>query len=323
MKAHFNSCGRSKLEKATVKSKREYGGGYCGPCKLHFTRKSSLEKHKERRHKVKTSKGDYFLIDKTLSKAKRGLSKVKHNICYLCATLRNFFCKATLNKHMKKVHEGEAAQISIKGLGYISLSTEEQEKLTSRRMSCHECGKELTCIQDMKTHLRSEHDMEGYYCKACRNTFTTMSKLNLHIKTVHCKANYRCHECSSKFKTKAHLKRHRQIHMSLRKKEYKEKPENLSRRQQQRRAEQEASLMQSILNNNETLKPKIWKNVVKKNCNFLDNEDKNPLTESDVIELLQDTNVSDKKMLHIIRTLAKKWGRRETITSNIRKKLVQ
>ena len=48
----------------------------------------------------------------------------------------------------------------------------------------------------------------------------------------------------------------------------------------------------------------------------------NPLSEEDIMDLIKDNKISDKSMLNIIRKLTEKWGRKNTITPNIRDKLV-
>ena len=42
----------------------------------------------------------------------------------------------------------------------------------------------------------------------------------------------------------------------------------------------------------------------------------------DIIEIIQDNNLSDRAMLRVIQKLTEKWGKENVITKNIAKKLV-
>ena len=97
----------------------------------------------------------------------------------------------------------------------------------------------------------------------------------------------------------------------------------LSKRQQQRRTKENIHTVKTILTENNNVGRNIkWKDILKENPNYLEKEEFNPLTEDEVMEMIQDNNISDRTMINIIKTLAKKWGRKQTITPNIRSKLV-
>ena len=64
----------------------------------------------------------------------------------------------------------------------------------------------------------------------------------------------------------------------------------------------------------------LWKELIKQNPDIINNRVE-PLTEDEVISLIKDANLSDRKMLIILQKIREKWGRK-SITGNIRNHLV-
>ena len=67
----------------------------------------------------------------------------------------------------------------------------------------------------------------------------------------------------------------------------------------------------------------ILKELISENIDFVNSIETNPLTEDDVIEIIQDNNLSDRAMLKIVQKLTEKWGKENVITKSIAKKLVK
>ena len=65
----------------------------------------------------------------------------------------------------------------------------------------------------------------------------------------------------------------------------------------------------------------LWKELIKHNPDIICNRVE-PLEEEDVVDLIKDANVSDRKMLVILQKIREKWGR-QSITPNIRDHLVR
>ena len=78
-----------------------------------------------------------------------------------------------------------------------------------------------------------------------------------------------------------------------------------------------------MVHKSEAVNTKILKNIIKDHPDVLSQQNANPLSEEDIIELIHDTNVSDRTILKILQTLTKKWGRRNVVTPNVRDNLVR
>ena len=63
--------------------------------------------------------------------------------------------------------------------------------------------------------------------------------------------------------------------------------------------------------------------LISESIDFVDSIRTNPLTEDDVLKIIQDNNLSNRAMLKIVQKLTEKWGKENVITKNIGKKLVK
>ena len=130
---------------------------------------------------------------------------------------------------------------------------------------------------------------------------------------------YRCTACDKTFKRKSNLARHTKIHSGPGRQ--KKALEELSRRQQ-------LDLMKKIVDKfnkdimdfSEEDKKKMFQRLVKSNPDVLNLYSTNPLSEEDVIEMVRDSNLSDRQVLKILVIIRRRWGRK-AITANMQKLL--
>ena len=94
-------------------------------------------------------------------------------------------------------------------------------------------------------------------------------------------------------------------------------------RHNQRLAKNDTSMIKKLLDNSTTnLRRFIMKELIQNNIDVIKHINDNPLTEEDIVEMIQDYNLTDTTMINILKKLARKWGRDNVITKNISKKLV-
>ena len=326
LRNHQEICKNNSKNKPKSKPKKtkQYKTGYCGICKVTFSRIAKLKKHNEKQHTLKNRNGDFMLVDRVLSK--KSVNIVKKNICYLCSVLRSFYSKFTLKRHIKTVHGGQEDRINTTG-GFIRITPEEKEKLTNRRIFCNLCENKFKCVQDMRHHLKVKHKVTGYHhCKDCNKYFKDKNSLAKHKLTVHCSKQHSCSKCIKSFKTKQAMQNHLKVHRQEIKADRRKTCKELSRKQAKIRAKQDLEEITKIIQRNGTTgKAYLWKNLLKNNPEALENEGitENPLSEEDIIMMIQDNNMSDRAMHKIISSMSKKWGRSNVITKNISKKLIE
>ena len=97
----------------------------------------------------------------------------------------------------------------------------------------------------------------------------------------------------------------------------------MKRSQQFARAKEDVeNIKKQLFEAPEEVKKTMWNSIVKDSPYYYDKIKENPLTEAEVIELIQNNNLVDKQILDICQFLRQKWGK-NVITQNIAKKLVK
>ena len=56
--------------------------------------------------------------------------------------------------------------------------------------------------------------------------------------------------------------------------------------------------------------------LISESIDFVDSIRTNPLTEDDVLKIIQDNNLSNRAMLKIVQMLTQKWGKLNVIAKN-------
>ena len=339
LKAHKAGCEQRKMKQNEIKDKEKQNknhskislkvvrsknrkSGYCVYCKKSFKRIENFRIHQERGHIVRQKSGSFMMFRSVIDKFKKRIfKKVAEYICYICPILRRYKTKQNLQRHQRIIHKGLHNTMRGKNLS-IQFSKEELNKLSSRTVECYLCNKSFSCIQNQQEHLQQEHDNNRpFKCVVCNKSFMKQTDLKFYKKRVHCQRLFSCTICQYKFKTKCHLDTHIKVH--FKQKDIKEE-DKICNKQIKRRAKKESTKIKSILEkNSSSARQMILKELISENMDFVNSIETNPLTEDDVIEIIQDNNLSDRAMLKIVQKLTEKWGKENVITKNIGKKLVK
>ena len=96
--------------------------------------------------------------------------------------------------------------------------------------------------------------------------------------------------------------------------------ENMSRAQLLRRMKKNAADISKIIKSEDnTGRPILWRELLKQNSSIINN--KESLTEEEIIQILKDTNISDRKMISILKRINEKW-RKGLVTPNMTQLLI-
>ena len=162
-----------------------------------------------------------------------------------------------------------------------------------------------------------KHGIDKYQCQKCNKSFKKKNSLNVHIYRVHKPGAYQCEVCKKVLKEKFTLMKHYNIHLNSPQDRTKKPLQCLSRKQFLRRLRKEAEEINKRINNHTGEgRQLLWKELIKQNPDIINNKTE-ALTENEVIDLIKDANLSDRKMLIILQKIRQKWGRK-SITPNIR-----
>ena len=272
--------------------------------------KSSLKRHIENTHKVVS--GDNFMY--VPKKVKKSTSKV--NSCPICR--KNFTRNYNFNIHMKQFHnkkQNNSSTISMND-SFMSVDDNENINIIASDPTCSICQETFKDVFLLQRHISITHDgFSLLKCPECSKAFGKKKNLNKHINSVHSiNNNFPCTVCDEEFNTKYSLKRHKKrMHETIPlKKGHPCKPDTeISERQMKNRAKQKANTVQEDLENNSTIKEATLKIILENNfeaINSMIKERMNPLTESEVISIINNASLSDRQFHIIHEELQKKWG---------------
>ena len=206
---------------------------YCELCNITFTRLDNLKRHTDKQHKISIRNRGFMLVNDVMGKYK---GKSKEYICYSCQRPTRFFNKFSLERHIKKIHEGRRDRIQI-GSNFFQLSKEEQKETINRHELCSVCLAKFTCVQDLQYHMKEVHGMNGFQCMKCNKSYGTKTCLNKHIYKVHRYNHFKCNICGKVLKTNYNLKMHHKTHLLP---SHLKSVENMSRAQLLRRMKKNA-----------------------------------------------------------------------------------
>ena len=76
---------------------------------------------------------------------------------------------------------------------------------------CQDCGKILSSLSNLKTHIKAVHEDEGqrpHQCYICGKSYKWSENLNYHMDYTHLKKTLQCPQCEKSFSTKQTVARH-------------------------------------------------------------------------------------------------------------------
>ena len=160
-----------------------------GNCTYRSFKPENMTKH-EKSHKTKTKypcdKHNCVYVGNTLVQLKehsrREHANVRHT-CNICGTASKSM--GSLNRHMRTVHD-------------IGID-----------LSCSLCEFKTKRDDNLKSHIRIEHEGVRYNCESCKFIAKCPQYLTLHKKVVHDGFRYKCDQCDSKATQIGQLYAHR------------------------------------------------------------------------------------------------------------------
>lgn len=160
--------------------------------------------------------------------------------------------------------------------------------------------------------------MNRFQCMKCNKSYGTKTCLNKHIYKVHRYNHFKCHICGKVLKTNYNLKMHHKTHLLP---SQLKSVENMSRAQLLRRMKKNAAdISKKIKSEDNTGRPILWRELLKQNSSIINN--KETLMEEEIIQILKDTNISDRKMISILKRIKEKWGK-GIVTPNMTQLLIK
>ena len=313
-------CGKLFQRKVNRSAHSKICGGEtnrkeCNICGETFGYKYTLNRHIKNKHKVMMNSGSYMIVSSKINKY-RFPKKKKEHICYNCPILKKFHSSWELRRH-KKIHTGKENLI-ISDQKSITISSSD---IHNRHVVCHICKGTYSCIQNLKEHMLQSHSTEKIYaCTLCTRSFPLLKALKKHQKRFHAPKNKKCHICNKCFKFDVLLEKHIKGHLSEKKIKA---TKNVSKQEQYKRSKKYAeNIKNEIKQNPESVRKTILNNMCtdKDFVSYFGKID--PLSETEVINLITDNNLADSQILSILSFLTKKWGK-TIVTPNISRKLVK
>ena len=293
---------------------QKYQCCYCGK---YFARGTHVRKHEEvcgLSSEEKNRKKMNFILQKS-ARLKGKKTIYKEAFCKICN--EKFTNRSSLLRHMKRKHGGCKNKIFEETANAFMKSTE----TTINTIPCSCCDRTFQCVRDLKKHKVHDHKGEKTFsCDICNKSYKSDKCLKSHKKIEHAERIFDCWICDKKFYYKQVLEKHIKTHTQPKQKA-KKLFQNLRKTQKRTRLNKESEKIENQIKEYPELAQKvIWKNLIKTNPEIIDDMNKNPLTDKDIIEIIQETSIAVEKMMTILMKLRSKWGR-HVITPNVRKAL--
>ena len=291
----------------------------CQYCEKVFGSKSAKRFHEKKKHKIETDAGFYIISNE----GNVDEPEPQENICNVCMIPQKFKSKQILKKNMKRVYEGKNDLIKS-GKFTRYLSEQEVNSQESKRVVCQCCAEMFTCQQNLEEHKLTVHMIEKCFkCMICPKSFKKKRYLSDHMTRFHRNPSYQCTECGKKSKQEYHHKMHMKIHEVRLGRGRPQTPiSSVKKRQQYNRTKDEAEeIKKKLFGAPESVKKSMWDSILK-DCPYYQKLKQTPLTEAEVIQIINDNNLVDAQIVNICQFMRQKWGN-GVITPNIKKKLTE
>ncbi len=175
----------------------------CEHCDQTFTTNDHLTRHIQKIHC-----GVNLPVEK---------SSVPSFPCHICG--KDFTSNWHLKRHVVGIHSESNARICR--MCYKTFTTDEELKVhlntehSDKRYECEPCKKTFSSRWHLKRHTDIHHsDGLNYSCDLCLLSFKTSDQLKSHIRSEHEGIRNICQFCEKEFSSSWHLKRHNEVHHS-------------------------------------------------------------------------------------------------------------
>ncbi|XP_053688388.1 zinc finger protein OZF-like [Sabethes cyaneus] len=159
----------------------------CDQCKVRFTLKENLSKHK----RIHTNEKRYT--------------------CQFCQ--QQFLHWASRRYHIASHHTGEKRYTceycgaKFRNSSHYSIHIRRHTGVTP--YPCHLCDRSFITSNSLKLHMASHSDSKNFHCDLCKKSYKTAKTLRLHQRTTHeQQKNYVCPVCNRAFSQNHLLKTH-------------------------------------------------------------------------------------------------------------------
>ena len=123
--------------------------------------------------------------------------------------------ESSILRHFKSVHEGikyDCDECS-KSVVYLKEHKKRRHSKNPKAISCNICDKSFHYDQNLKVHIKRNHDKKIFNCDQCNFSASLNSFLKQHL-SIHGDPTIKCEDCEFKTKRKSDLNRHRKIQHS-------------------------------------------------------------------------------------------------------------
>ena len=300
----------------------------CHICGRKFNTEFLLKNHIGKSH----AHVNCDICDKKLLKSALHRHKRTHqeNV-FKCGTCDNVYTlKDNLGRHMKtcgqvrreakEAFNCDACGMSFKNEKYLTQHKGARHNNMRKKYGCNFCDKVYTSNQNLGKHMQKDHHNSSRVAHFDGGWIVFDSPMPSREVTKE-KKLFKCNHCNYESRKKSHLNRHIESHTANRVKTGRPKkpPGELSsvtKRLYAKRSHNE--FMEDIRKNN--LEEEMIKLIEK------DSRQKDPqvskVTEKEVINMIADFDLSDIKMLKILRRLKKLFGKK-AFTAGIREALIE
>ena len=260
LEEHMNVCG--KIQPHNKKPKRPYKAVECSFCGKKFSMKHNLRRHENQQHKIECKNG-YMIVSNKLNKKKQ--RQQKEHICYYCPIAKKFHNKSNFNRHLIMVHKGTSKYISNRQ-SFIKLA---EDQVLERKVYCHICKNQFTCISNLNDHLKiSHHIIHVHKCTECDQSFSKRKYMINHKRRMHSQTTYTCLVCDKGFKRNYSLKKHISTHL-LKLSKRRKSTDQLKRSQRYKRAKKEATEIQSNITHSNEVRSLVLKYLISANSDIV------------------------------------------------------
>ena len=144
---------------------------------------------------------------------------------YICSSCgKDFLTNRALELHTVEVHRSHVNTVPCEVCGKCFKSritrdnhVKKTHEKTAESHLCGECGKTFNCKRNLVLHTERHHSNTEFACRDCGAVFRCRKDLNGHVNRKHTERvkTEKCEQCEKEFYSRQELKKHRNVHQSL------------------------------------------------------------------------------------------------------------